>query len=116
MKKKIVLLLCAATMACMSFTACGSESNEPATEEAGEENTMGDPEKETEDVNEEDTIGENEELNAETVPVEESEAGDAAEEIAPEDAATEAEEETEAAQDAAEDAQLNAEENAEVAE
>lgn len=112
MKKKIVLLLCAATMACMSFTACGSESNEPATEEAGEENTMGDPEKETEDVNEEDAIGENEELNAETVPVEESEAGDEAEEIAPE----EAEEETEAAQDTAEDAQLNAEENAEVAE
>ncbi len=103
MKKKIVLLLCVATMACMSFTACGGNSNEPTTEEAGEENIMGDPEKE-EDVTEEDLTTENEateneateseeaeveETNAESTNVEESESGNEVENVAPEDAAAE---------------------------
>lgn len=104
MKKKIVLLLCVATMACMSFTACGGNSNEPTTEEAGEENIMGDPEKEEEDVTEEDLTTENEateneategeeaeveETNAESTNVEESESGNEVENVAPEDAAAE---------------------------
>ncbi|MBQ2800118.1 MAG: hypothetical protein IJF03_01880 [Lachnospiraceae bacterium] len=99
MKKKIVLLLCVATMACMSFTACGNDSNEPTTEETGEENAMGDPEKEEEDVAEEDLTTENEategeeaeveETNAESVNTEESESGEAVENVAPEDAAAE---------------------------
>ena len=102
MKKKIVLLLCVATMACMSFTACGSDSNEPATEETAEENTLGDVESddaenvddatEAEDANEAaetEDAGEVEETNAEDVNAEESESGEVLEEVAPEDAAPE---------------------------